>query len=173
MENLQQEIQTTIQKFQEQERKIIQSEFKQEVDDLKQELVSKNKRLKFLEQENKNLKNGYQKINEFFTETISKFISPTDEKGAPLPFEAKEMDLQLHSVKDRIRHMKHNPHHFSKYLSAIGKKMADYYRKAHDGADPSKRDEKINEKHTSPVCVYSEDDWEYLDYLIKISLNLQ
>jgi len=171
MENLQQEIQTTIQKFQEQEREIIQAEFKKEVEELKRELVSKNKRLKFLEQENKNLKNGYQKINEFFTETISKFVSTTDEKESPLHFEEKEMELQ--SVKDRIKHMNHNPHHFSKYLPAIGKKMADYYRKAHDGADPSKRDEKINEKHTSPVCVYSEEDWEYLDYLIKTSLNLQ
>ncbi len=171
MESLQQEIQTTIQKFQEQEREIIRAEFKKEVEDLKRELVSKNKRLEFLEQDNKSLKNGYQKINEFFTETISEFVSTTDEKKSPLHFEEKEKELQ--SVKDRIKHMNHNPHHFSKYLSAIGKKMADYYRKAHDGADPSKRDEKINEKHTSPVCVYSEEDWEYLDYLIKTSLNLQ
>ena len=69
--------------------------------------------------------------------------------------------------------MNHDHQKFTKQLSTIGKKMADYYRKAHNGEDPSKRDEKINEKHTSPVCVYSENDWEYMDYLIKTSLELQ
>ena len=181
MEALQQEVQTAIQKFQEQGREIVQAEFKQEVDSLKQELVSKNKRLESLEQENTKLKKGYQLLNEklgvLVSDIISKSISDTlsitetDEKGLPLPLETKESEL--HSIKDRIKHMNHDHQNFTKQLSTIGKKMADYYRKAHNGEDPSKRDEKINEKHTSPVCVYSENDWEYMDYLIKTSLELQ
>jgi len=181
MEALQQEVQTAIQKFQEQGREIVQAEFKQEVDSLKQELVSKNKRLESLEQENAKLKKGYQLLNEklgvLVSDIISKSISDTlsitetDEKGLPLPLETKESEL--HSIKDRIKHMNHDHQNFTKQLSTIGKKMADYYRKAHNGEDPSKRDEKINEKHTSPVCVYSENDWEYMDYLIKTSLELQ
>jgi len=164
MEALQQEVQTAIQKFQEQGREIVQAEFKQEVDSLKQELVSKNKRLESLEQENAKLKKGYQLLNEklgvLVSDIISKSISDTlsitetDEKGLPLPLETKESEL--HSIKDRIKHMNHDHQNFTKQLSTIGKKMADYYRKAHNGEDPSKRDEKINEKHTSPVCVYSE-----------------
>ena len=181
MEALQQEVQTAIQKFQEQGREIVQAEFKQEVDSLKQELVSKNKRLESLEQENAKLKKGYQLLNEklgvLVSDIISKSISvtlsitETDEKGLPLPLETKESEL--HSIKDRIKHMNHDHQNFTKQLSTIGKKMADYYRKAHNGEDPSKRDEKINEKHTSPVCVYSKNDWEYMDYLIKTSLELQ
>ena len=49
--------------------------------------------------------------------------------------------------------------------------MAAHYRETHAGENPAKRDEKINDKHTSPVCVYGEDDWEYLDYLITTDLN--
>ena len=79
----------------------------------------------------------------------------------------------LHSIKDRIKYMNHDPQNFSKQLSLIGKKMAQYYRKAHNNEDPSKRDEKINDKHTSPVCVYSEGNWEYMDYLLKTSLELE
>ena len=79
----------------------------------------------------------------------------------------------LHSIKDRIKYMNHDPQNFSKQLSLIGKKMAEYYRTAHNGKDPSKRDEKINDKHNSPVCVYPEENWEYMDYLIKTSLNLE
>ena len=179
MEALQQEVQTAIQKFQEQGREIVEAEFKQEVDSLKQELVSKNKRLKFLEQENTKLKKGYHDLNntlgvlvsDIISKSISDTFSLTDEKGLPLPLETKESEL--HSIKDRIKHMNHDHQNFTKQLSTIGKKMADYYRKAHNGEDPSKRDEKINEKHTSPVCVYSENDWEYMDYLIKTSLELQ
>lgn len=179
MEALQQEVQTAIQKFQEQGREIVEAEFKQELDVLKQELVSKNKRLKFLEQENTKLKNGYHDLNntlgvlvsDIISKSISDTFSLTDEKGLPLPLETKESEL--HSIKDRISHMNHDHQNFTKQLSTIGKKMADYYRKAHNGEDPSKRDEKINEKHTSPVCVYSENDWEYMDYLIKTSLELQ
>ena len=179
MEALQQEVQTAIQKFQEQGREIVEAEFKQELDVLKQELVSKNKRLKFLEQENTKLKNGYHDLNntlgvlvsDIISKSISDTFSLTDEKGLPLPLETKESEL--HSIKDRIKHMNHDHQNFTKQLSTIGKKMADYYRKAHNGEDPSKRDEKINEKHTSPVCVYSENDWEYMDYLIKTSLELQ
>jgi hypothetical protein len=179
MEALQQEVQTAIQKFQEQGREIVEAEFKQELDVLKQELVSKNKRLKFLEQENTKLKNGYHDLNntlgvlvsDIISKSIFDTLSLTDEKGVPLPLETKESEL--HSIKDRIKHMNHDHQNFTKQLSTIGKKMADYYRKAHNGEDPSKRDEKINEKHTSPVCVYSENDWEYMDYLIKTSLELQ
>lgn len=179
MEALQQEVQTAIQKFQEQGREIVEAEFKQELDVLKQELVSKNKRLKFLEQENTKLKNGYHDLNntlgvlvsDIISKSISDTFSLTDEKGVPLPLETKESEL--HSIKDRIKHMNHDHQNFTKQLSTIGKKMADYYRKAHNGEDPSKRDEKINEKHTSPVCVYSKNDWEYMDYLIKTSLEIQ
>lgn len=179
MEALQQEVQTAIQKFQEQGREIVEAEFKQELDVLKQELVSKNKRLKFLEQENTKLKNGYHDLNntlgvlvsDIISKSISDTFSLTDEKGLPLPLETKESEL--HSIKDRIKHMNHDHQNFTKQLSTIGKKMADYYRKAHNGEDPLKREEKINEKHTSPVCVYSENDWEYMDYLIKTSLEIQ
>lgn len=179
MEALQQEVQTAIQKFQEQGREIVEAEFKQELDSLKQELVSKNKRLKFLEQENTQLKKGYETLNEklgvlvsdIISKSISDTFSLTDEKGVPLPLETKESEL--HSIKDRISHMNHDHQNFTKQLSTIGKKMADYYRKAHNGEDPLKREEKINEKHTSPVCVYSENDWEYMDYLIKTSLEIQ
>jgi hypothetical protein len=66
-----------------------------------------------------------------------------------------------------------DPHEFTSQLPLIGKKMAQYYRKAHNNEDPSKRDEKINDKHTSPVCVYSEENWEYMDYLLKTSLELE
>ena len=209
MEALQQEVQIAIQKFQEQGREIVEAKFKQEVDGLKQELVSKNKRVEFLEQENTHLKKGYKYLNEKLgglVDIISKSISATDEKGLPLPLDSaeeeerarqeSESDLEqsrfddlfcfddddkgletkepkLHSIKDRITHMNHDHQKFTKQLSTIGKKMADYYRKVHNGEDPSKRDEKINEKHTSPVCVYSENDWEYMDYLIKTSLEIQ
>jgi len=209
MEALQQEVQIAIQKFQEQGREIVEAKFKQEVDGLKQELVSKNKRVEFLEQENTHLKKGYKYLNEKLgglVDIISKSISATDEKGLPLPLDSaeeeerarqeSESDLEqsrfddlfcfddddkgletkepkLHSIKDRITHMNHDHQKFTKQLSTIGKKMADYYRKAHNGENPSKRDEKINEKHTSPVCVYSENDWEYMDYLIKTSLEIQ
>ena len=207
METLQQEVQIAIQKFQEQGREVVQAEFQQELDGLKHELVSKNKRLELLEQENTKLKKGYEHLNDklggLVTDIISKFISATlsitDEKGLPLPLDSAEeeersrqeaeSDLEqsrfdddkgletkepkLHSIKDRITHMNHDHQKFTKQLSTIGKKMADYYRKAHNGEDPSKRDEKINEKHTSPVCVYSENDWEYMDYLIKTSLEIQ
>jgi len=201
MEALQQEVQIAIQKFQEQGREIVEAKFKQEVDGLKQELVSKNKRVEFLEQENTHLKKGYKHLNEklgglvdIISKSISATLSITDEKGLPLPLDSAdgeaEADLEqsrlddddkgletkepkLHSIKDRITHMNHDHQKFTKQLSTIGKKMADYYRKVHNGEDPSKRDEKINEKHTSPVCVYSENDWEYMDYLIKTSLELQ
>lgn len=179
MEALQQELQRAIQKFQAQGRQIVQTEFQQEVADLKQKLVSKNKRLEFLEQENTKLKKGYERLNEklgdLITDIISQstpaILSETDEKGAPLLLETKESGL--HSIKDRIKYMNHDPQTFSKQLSTIGKKMADYYRKAHNGEEPSKRDEKINEKHTSPVCVYPKPDWEHMDYLIKTSLDIQ
>lgn len=203
MEALQQEFQTAILKFQIQERETIQTEFKEEVVALRQKLDSKNKQLKFLEQENVKLKNVYQHINnnlggvmettiETIVNHISKLISTslrdtnmqrhlvetakahlfagisteteTDEKGS---------ESKLYSIKDRIKYMKHDPKNFTKQLSSIGKKMAEYYRKSHNGEDPSKRDEKINDKHTSPVCVYSEEDWEYMDYLIKTSLEIQ
>jgi len=110
-------------------------------------------------------------VSDIISKSISDTFSLTDEKGVPLPLETKESEL--HSIKDRISHMNHDHQNFTKQLSTIGKKMADYYRKAHNGEDPSKRDEKINEKHTSPVCVYSENDWEYMDYLIKTSLEIQ
>ena len=109
MEALQQEVQTAIQKFQEQGREIVEAEFKQELDVLKQELVSKNKRLKFLEQENTKLKNGYHDLNntlgvlvsDIISKSISDTFSLTDEKGLPLPLETKESEL--HSIKDRIK----------------------------------------------------------------------
>ena len=50
--------------------------------------------------------------------------------------------------------------------------MAAYYRKTYKGKNPAKRDEKINDTHTHPVCVYGEDDWEYLDYLITTELKI-
>ena len=55
-------------------------------------------------------------------------------------------------------------------LVHIGKQMAFYYRKTYDEKDPKKREEKINEKHNSLVCVYSKNDWAYKDELIKIQL---
>jgi len=165
MEDLQKDFQTALQKFQTQERETIQAEFGEEVSLLKEKLDSKNRRLKLLEQENDKLKKGYQLVSDI----ISKFPYISLTPGETL--ETKEPEL--HSIKDRIKSLKHDPQNFTNQLSTIGKKMADYYRKAHNGEDPSKRDEKINEKHTSPVCVYSKNDWEYMDYLIKTSLEIQ
>ena len=80
----------------------------------------------------------------------------------------------LHSVKDRIKHMNQDLQRFdNKDLCSIGKKMVTYYRKMNKGEDPPKRTEKINDKHNSLVCTYSENDWEYLDYLIVTTLKIQ
>ncbi len=80
----------------------------------------------------------------------------------------------LHSVKDRIKHMNQDLQRFdNKDLCSIGKKMVTYYRKMNKGKDPVKRTEKINDKHNSLVCTYSENDWEYLDYLIVTTLKIQ
>lgn len=79
----------------------------------------------------------------------------------------------LHSIKDRIHNrFNQEPQNYAALLPTIGKKMAAYYRKTYKGKNPAKRDEKINDTHTHPVCVYGEDDWEYLDYLITTELKI-
>ncbi len=170
MEALQQDLQKAIQEFQVQGRRIIQADSQRKIEDLNRELIDKNTRVKFLERENAKLKKGYERLNENLGDLIKDIISQTDEKEPALPLETKEPEL--HSIKDRIKYMNQDPQTFSKRLSPIGKKMADYYRNAHNGEEPSKRDEKINEKHTSSVCVYPEPDWEHMDYLIKTALDI-
>ena len=79
----------------------------------------------------------------------------------------------LYSIKDRIHNrFNQEPQNYAPLLPTIGKKMAAYYRKTYKGKNPAKRDEKINDTHTHPVCVYGEDDWEYLDYLITTELKI-
>ena len=60
--------------------------------------------------------------------------------------------------------MGYNPEKFANTdLVHIGKQMAFYYRKTYDEKDPKKREEKINEKYNSLVCVYSKNDWATLN----------
>lgn len=74
----------------------------------------------------------------------------------------------LHSVKDWLKHMGHNPKFFSNIdLAHIGRDMAANYRQTYNGRDPAKKEEKINNKHNSFVCVYGPADWVYLDKLIR------
>jgi len=79
-----------------------------------------------------------------------------------------------HSIKDRIIHMNQDLQRFdNKDLCSIGKKMVTYYRNMNKGKDPPRKTEKINDKHNSLVCVYTKNDWEYLDYLIVTTLKIQ
>lgn len=83
-------------------------------------------------------------------------------------------DTEVHSVKDRIKHMNQDLQRFdNKDLCSIGKKMVAYYRNMNKGKDPPRKTEKINDKHNSLVCVYTKNDWEYLDYLIVTTLKIQ
>ncbi len=82
-------------------------------------------------------------------------------------------ETEVHSIKDRLKHMNQDLQRFdNKDLCSIGKKMVTYYRKMNKGEDPPKKDERINDKHNSLVCAYSETDWEYLDYLITTNLKI-
>ena len=81
-------------------------------------------------------------------------------------------EVELHSIKDRVKHMNLDLQQLdNKDLIRIGKKMAEYFRN-YTGKDPQKKEEKINDKHNSFVCVYGESDWEHLDYLITTTLKI-
>ena len=180
-----------IQKFQSQEREKIKQEYKEELDTLSQRveiLTTKLERichrhslytkcvseaatiLTDLADDFKRLEGVHPDSNSV-EEKEKKSDSPNLRRS--LRNKHPEDVVNFHSIKDRIKSMKHDPQNFTGQLSSIGKKMAEYYRKSHNDKDPSKRDEKINDKHTSPVCVYSKEDWEYMDYLIKTCLNLE
>ena len=104
------------------------------------------------------------------SETDSDDCGGGDEKRAEVE---RLWAVNLNSIKDRIKHMNHDPQQFdNKDLISIGKKMAEYFR-AYTGNDPQKKEEKINDKHNSFVCVYGEPDWEHLDYLITTTLKIQ
>ena len=79
---------------------------------------------------------------------------------------------ELHSIKDRLKHMGLAPENFSNTdLARIGRKMSAHYRKTYNGRDPEKKEERINDKHNSFVCAYSETDWLSMDALIKTELD--
>ena len=165
-----------IQKFQSQEREKIREEFRGKLDTLQQ-------KVKNLTEKNAKLERMWQKVGEAVNIFLTDYSESYNEKKSDSPnlrrslrnkhLPPKEDLVNFQSIKDRIRNMKYDPQNFTHQLSSIGKKMAEYYRQSHNNEDPSKRDEKINDKHTLPVCVYAEEDWEYMDYLIKNSLNLE
>ncbi len=192
MEEITREIQNLIEKIKgiTEEREKIKEEFRKEVDILKQkvaELTKENARYRkvydnarifsnsVLNIEEKEQLKEIQRLDKEVKECKENPESPKTgtwvlRKRRP---SLKEDDsITFHSIKDRIRKMGEDPQHFIYQLSSLGKKMAEYYRNAHNGENPSKRDEKINDKHNSPVCVYAEEDWEYLDYLLRTSLGL-
>lgn len=168
---------TAIQKFQSQERKKIKQEFKNELDTLTQKVEK-------LTKENAKLKRIHKKVSEASSDFCISLLNIVEakEKKTDSPnlrrslrnkqLPQKEDLVNFQSIKDRIKYLNHDPQIFSNQLPIIGKKMADYYRTSYN-KEPSKRDEKINDKHTVPVCVYSKNDWEYMDYLIKTSLKLE
>lgn len=182
MEKLQVEFQNAIEKFQSQ----LEQDFKKELTGLKQKVTQ-------LTTENNNLKRKLDEADKyrvFYREisgALNTLLNGEEKEEKPLsppkpdssnavkwPLRNRQQaPVILHSIKDRLRNMEKDPHEFTSQLPLIGKKMAQYYRKAHNNEDPSKRDEKINDKHTSPVCVYSEGNWEYMDYLLKTSLELE
>ena len=190
MEEITREIQNLIEKIKgiTEEREKIKEEFRKEVDILKQKVAE-------LTKENARYRKVYDNARIFSNSVLN---IEEKEKRRELPRLDKEVkecnpespktgtwvlrkrmpsrkadSLIYHSIKDRIRKMGEDPQHFIYQLSSLGKKMAEYYRNSHNGENPSKRDEKINDKHTSPVCVYAEEDWEYMDYLLKTSLDLE
>jgi len=182
MEELQVEFQNAIQKFQTQ----LEQDLKEELSGLKQkvtQLTTENDTLKQKLDETDKYRVFYREISEALNTLLNveekeeKTLSPSKpDSSNPVRWPLRNRQqppIILHSIKDRLRNMEKDPHEFTSQLPLIGKKMAQYYRKAHNNEDPSKRDEKINDKHTSPVCVYSEENWEYMDYLLKTSLELE
>ena len=171
------EFKIAIQKFQAQEREKIKQEFKSELDILTQKVE------KFTKEYAK-LKSKLESIHTKVSATIIslKNMVEVEEKKTDSPnlrrslrnqqLSQKEELENCQSIKHRIKYLNHDPQIFSNQLPNIGKEMADYYRTSYN-KEPSKRDEKINDKHTVPVCIYSKNDWEYMDYLIKTSLKLE
>ena len=165
MTNLQTEFQSINQKFQLMEKEIARHVHTQEcqkklIEKLKRQVEAWDDLKKVVEKYQNDTEGGERESDQIFeTKTCS---------------ENKETENELHSIKDRIKHMNHVPQQFDNTdLVSIGRQMADYYRKTYSGKDPAKKEEKINEKHNSLVCVYSEADWEYLDYLITTTLKIQ
>ena len=182
MEELQTEFQNAIQKFQIQ----LEHELKEDMSDLKQkvtQLITENNNLKQKLEEMDKYRDFYREISGALNTLLNveekeeKTLSPSKpDSSNPVRWPLRNRQqppIILHSIKDRLRNMGKNPQEFTSHLPLIGKKMAEYYRKSHNNEDPSKRDEKINDKHTSPVCVYSKENWEYMDYLLKTSLELE
>ena len=183
-----------IEKFQSQEREKIKQEFKDELDTLTQRVETLTTKLERICHRHSlytmgvseaaniltDLADDFKRLEVVHSDSLLNIVEEKEEKSDSPNLRRslrnkrpKEDLVNFHSIKDRIKYMKHDPQNFSKQLSIIGKKMAEYYRKSHNDEDPSKRDEKINDKHTLPVCVYAETDWEYMDYLIKTSLDLE
>ena len=180
MTNLQTEFQSINQKFQLMEKEIARHVHTQEcqkklIEKLKRQVEAWDDLKKVVEKYQNDTEGGERESDQIFeTKTCS---------------ENKETENELHSIKDRIKHltfekwgMSEKKHaavlaerfiYYNKDLCSIGRQMADYYRKTYSGKDPAKKEEKINEKHNSLVCVYSEADWEYLDYLITTILKIQ
>ena len=184
-----------IQKFQSQEREKIKQEYKAELDTLTQRVETLTTKLERICHRHSlytmgvseaaniltDLADDFKRLEVVHSDSLLDIVeekekksdSPTLRRSLRNKHPPTEDVVNFHSIKDRIKSMKHDPQNFTGQLSSIGKKMAEYYRKSHNDKDPSKRDEKINDKHTSPVCVYSKEDWEYMDYLIKTCLNLE
>ena len=183
-----------IEKFQSQEREKIKQEFKDELDTLTQRVETLTTKLERICHRHSlytkcvseaaniltDLADDFKRLEVVHSDSLLNIVeeeekksdSPNLRRSLRNKHPPTEDVVNFHSIKDRIKSMKHDPQNFTGQLSSIGKKMAEYYRKAHN-KDPSKRDEKINDKHTSPVCVYSEGNWEYMDYLLKTSLELE
>ena len=175
-----------IQKFQSQEREKIKQEYKAELDTLTQRVETLTTKLERICHRHSLHTKCVSEAANILTDLLhsdsllniveeeeKKSDSPNLRRSLRNKHPPTEDVVNFHSIKDRIKSMKHDPQNFTCQLSNIGKKLAEYYRKSHNDKDPSKRDEKINDKHTSPVCVYSKEDWEYMDYLIKTCLNLE
>jgi hypothetical protein len=186
MDHLQNKFQATIKKFQDKAVELARQESEEQIAHLK-------KKLKYQSDILNELKKAYDKI---------KFELEAEEKGgeAALQFESTNHEVtvcasvsdekvnlnepascshavyleapDLHSIKDRVKHMGYNPENFSNTdLAHIGRQMSAYYRKTYNGRSPEKKEEKINDKHNSSVCAYAKVDWPYMDKLIKTNLD--
>ena len=151
-------------------------------------LCNENEKLKC---ETAKLKKGIREVIKMTPTFSLKSLLCTQEEKSQIDTDEKfneNDDPALQSIRDRFQHITSGyitNRNFGgmklwrlKGLPIIGKKMAAHYRETHNGENPAKRDEKIkdpggkNDGHcvTVSVCVYSEVDWEYMDYLITTEL---
>ena len=173
MDQLQQEFNSIIQSFLEKRDEKMEAFWEDERGELEKEigllkiqnskLCSENEKLK---RETAKLINGILEVVEMTTIPINCVAVQEEKTQIDQDVEDEKEEEELHSIKDRVKQMGYNPEKFDNTdLSYIGKQMAKYYRQSYD-EDPEKREEKINEKHNSLVCVYSKNDWAYIDKLI-------